>query len=182
MLCLAKRFHGEYDRSSGNRILPRHQSRPPEGARHKVNRPRQVTVPPPAPVKRGRGLAGAALTGTTDVPSVAWAAHGPSMERARRPFSQLSLRAQALTGTAAILAAAKRIAGDSARRGRLDRHFAPLLPLRQNPLTLTTKSPDPHAEKVLPFRQKGTTFVPQRYYLSIKKVLPFQSKGTTFST
>ena len=30
----------------------------------------------------------AALTGTTDVSSVAWSAHGPSMERARRPFSQ----------------------------------------------------------------------------------------------
>ena len=28
------------------------------------------------------------LTGTTDVSSVAWAAHGPSMERAGRPFSQ----------------------------------------------------------------------------------------------
>ena len=33
-----------------------------------------------------------APTGTTDVPSVAWAAHGLSMERARRPFSQSRLR------------------------------------------------------------------------------------------
>ena len=53
----------------------------------------------------GGGLTGkaaflaAALTGTTDVSSVAGAAHGPSMERTRRPFSQLMLRAgHGLTG------------------------------------------------------------------------------------
>ena len=31
-------------------------------------------------------------TGTTGVPPVAWAARGPSMERAGRPFSQLARR------------------------------------------------------------------------------------------
>ena len=44
--------------------------------------------------------------GTTDVSSVAWSAHGPSMERARRPFSQSKLRAQALTRTATFQVAA----------------------------------------------------------------------------